>query len=57
MSKSQVVTTAASTALGGGSIVYLLAHPVGSAVVCGVLVGVNSYYLMKKMFQNKRAKS
>jgi hypothetical protein len=56
MSKSQVVTTAASTAIGGGSIVYLLAHPVGSAVLGGVLVGVNSYFLMKKIFHNKQAK-
>jgi hypothetical protein len=53
MSKSQVFTTAASTAIGGGSIIFLLAHPVGSAVLGGVLVSVNSYFLMKKIFPNK----
>jgi len=53
MSKSQVIATAASSAIGSGSIIVFLAHPVGSAVAGGVLIGASSYYLIRKMFFKK----
>jgi hypothetical protein len=53
MSKSRLIATATSSAIGGGSIILFLAHPVGSAVAGGVLVGLGSYYMMKKMFFRK----
>jgi hypothetical protein len=53
MSKSQVIATASSSVLGGGSIIVFLAHPVGSAVAGGILIGASSYYLMKKCFLKK----
>ncbi|MDM8557768.1 hypothetical protein [Candidatus Parabeggiatoa sp. HSG14] len=54
MLNSQIISTATSTAIGGGAIIVLLAHPVGSAVIGGGLLGVNAYYLMKNLFTSKR---
>ncbi|RKZ56277.1 MAG: hypothetical protein DRR08_22115 [Candidatus Parabeggiatoa sp. nov. 2] len=49
-------TTAATTspALATGSMkAFLLAHPVGMAVVGATLIGAGTYYLIKK-FSNKK---
>ncbi len=44
----------AHSALGLGSIkAFLLAHPVGVAIVGGTLVGVGTYYLMNKLLNKK----
>jgi hypothetical protein len=37
----------------GTTKVFLLAHPVGVAVVGGVAVGVGAYYLVKKFSKKK----
>ena len=43
------VTSAAPHGLWAGSLKpFLVAHPIGVAVVGGALVGVGVYYLMKK---------
>ncbi|MEN8220217.1 MAG: hypothetical protein ABFS56_28475 [Pseudomonadota bacterium] len=49
-------TTAASqglTATTGTVKAFLLAHPVGIAVVGGALVGTGTYYLMGKLLKKK----
>lgn len=53
--ETAVNTTATNPILAtAGSVkVFLLAHPVGVALVGGALVGAGSYYLMKK-FLNKK---
>ncbi|RKZ50461.1 MAG: hypothetical protein DRR16_12580 [Candidatus Parabeggiatoa sp. nov. 3] len=44
----------AHSALGLGSLkAFLLAHPVGVAIVGGTLVGVGTYYLMNKLLNKK----
>jgi F0F1-type ATP synthase assembly protein I len=51
MAVSEVVsTTEATAAVAKG---FLVAHPVGVALVGGVLVGVATYWLMKKYFNKK----
>ncbi|MEK8016309.1 MAG: hypothetical protein VSS75_005525 [Candidatus Parabeggiatoa sp.] len=50
-------TTAAITqralATAGSLNAFLLAHPVGVAVVGGALVGAGTYYLMQKFLKKK----
>jgi phosphotransferase system glucose/maltose/N-acetylglucosamine-specific IIC component len=44
----------ASSALGLGTIkAFLVAHPIGVAVVGGALVGTGTYYLMNKFLKKK----
>ena len=44
----------ANSTLGLGSLkAFMLAHPVGVAVVGGALVGAGSYYLMNKFLKKK----
>ncbi len=46
-------TQQALTTATGSVKVFLLAHPVGVAIVGGAIVGAGTYYLMKK-FLNKK---
>ena len=49
VANTTAATTPSALATTAGSVkVFLLAHPVGVAVVGGALVGVGAYYLMKK---------
>lgn len=52
MAVSGVATT--ETAIGLGAIKsFVVAHPIGVALVGGVLVGVGTYWVMKKFFNKK----
>jgi hypothetical protein len=53
MSNLPVATTAISAAIGGGTIIFFMAHPVSGAVVGGTLVGINTFHLVKKLFTKK----
>lgn len=48
MSKLPVATTAVSAAIGGGTMIFFMAHPFGGAVVGGALVGINAFHLVNK---------
>ena len=53
MAVVEVVSTP-ETAAGLGTIkTFLIAHPVGVALVGGVLVGAATYWVMKKYFNKK----
>ena len=50
--ETQVATTTLPSTLSVGSAkTFLLAHPIGVAIVGGVLVGIATYYLVKKIAQ------
>lgn len=58
--ETQVANTAtgASHGLWAGSLKpFLVAHPIGVAVIGGALIGVGTYYLMKKFSQKKEEPS
>lgn len=55
METTAATTQPALTATAGSVKAFLLAHPVGVAIVGGALVGVGAYYLMKR-FSNKEEK-
>ncbi len=46
--------TALST---GAAKAFIVAHPVGVAVVGGVLIGAATYYIMKKFFGGKKVEA
>jgi hypothetical protein len=50
----QTISTVTSAAIGGGAIILILAHPVSGAMIGGSLIGVNTYYLMKKFLTPKK---
>lgn len=52
-------TTAATTAnhsllSAGAAKTFIAAHPIGVAVVGGIVIGAATYYLMKKIFGGKK---
>jgi hypothetical protein len=52
--ENELATTA--TGLWAGSVKpFLIAHPVGVAILGGVLVGAGTYYLMNKVFSKKES--
>ncbi|NJO17743.1 MAG: hypothetical protein HC877_19015 [Thioploca sp.] len=40
-------TTSAISSLGTTSQALIMAHPLGAAIVGGIVIGVGTYYLMK----------
>jgi len=48
------VTLSATT---GAAKAFIVAHPIGIAVVGGVLIGATTYYVMKKLFGGKKAEA
>ncbi len=54
MAVSEVASTTNTTAAGLGTVKsFLVAHPVGVALVGGILVGAATYWVMKKFFDTK----
>jgi hypothetical protein len=53
MSNSSVATTAISAAIGGGTLIFFMAHPLSGAVVGGTLVGINAFHFVNKLFTKK----
>jgi hypothetical protein len=52
--ETEVATTATHSGLWAGSIKpFLVAHPVGVAIIGGALVGVGTYWLAKKFSKPK----
>ena len=59
MGETSVVPTTAASAAGGAKATgmgYLAAHPVGVAVVGGILIGVGAYYLGKSIANRAKRK-
>jgi len=52
--ETQIVATSKSSlaSMGTATKAFVLAHPVGVAIVGGVLIGAGAYYVVKK-FQGK----
>ncbi len=50
---TEITTGKSALAALGSSNSFLLAHPVGVAIVGGALVGAGTYFLMKKFLKKK----
>lgn len=46
-------TTKAVSSLGATTHSFIAAHPLGVAILGGVVIGVGAYYLMNKFFNKK----
>jgi hypothetical protein len=58
--ESEVLTTTAGSngslaAVTGATKAFVLAHPIGMAVVGGALLGLGTYYALGKLFGKKKA--
>lgn len=50
--ETSLVTNSKGTILGGAKA-FLIAHPIGMATVAGALLGIGSYYAIKKYRSKK----
>ncbi|MCP4696688.1 MAG: hypothetical protein GY862_07550 [Gammaproteobacteria bacterium] len=53
MAGTEVASTGAASTAKATITAYLVAHPIGVAVVGGVLIGVGAYYLGKTLANRK----
>jgi len=57
MSKKIPAIIAASAALKGGAVIFLIAHTLGGAVAGGTAVGVGTFYLVNKFIVSRKKNS
>ena len=50
---TEIATSQSTLTTLGSAKAFLIAHPVGIAIIGGSLVGAGTYFLMKKFLKNK----